>query len=184
MSKEGGNFFENHIEKIVLVIVGLVCMWLFATRVLVSPNYVEYDGRKFGTGDIDTYISKYAEDLSYKLNLEPEPKAAYESQLDNYAWFDKNSGGKTHPVGHKKPNSWGLYDMHGNVWEWVSDWYDGSYYGKSPSKDPAGYPGGSRRVARGGGWGYYARLCRSAFRSGESPSLADYSIGFRLVREE
>ena len=82
--------------------------------------------------------------------------------LEEYAWFDKNSGGQTQPVGAKKPNPWGLHDMHGNVWEWCADWYDDEYYARSPAEDPPGAASGSNRVIRGGGWGYGAGYCRAA----------------------
>ena len=74
-----------------------------------------------------------------------------DSKLGEYAWYDKNSDGKPHPVGEKKPNAWGLYDMYGNVWEWCQDWYEDGYYAKSPMDDPTGdccglVPRGPRRL--------------------------------------
>jgi len=84
METKIGNFFEEHVEKMVLLIVVLVCMWLLVTRVILSPNKVEYDGQKFGSGEIDIYISKQAEILDDKLNRKPEPKQAYESQFDAF----------------------------------------------------------------------------------------------------
>src|SRR5262249_38027127 len=74
------------------------------------------------------------------------------SQLREYAWYAKNSGGRTHPVVQLKPNAWGLYDVHGNVWEWVQDWYDAAYYWKSPVEDPKGPQEGQFKVVRGGSW--------------------------------
>ena len=104
-----------------------------------------------------------------------------EDRLGEYAWYDENSGGKTHPVGEKKPNAWGLYDMHGNVWEWCADWYDGGYYAKSPADDPTGPATGSDRVIRGGGWDGPAGNCRSAYRRQPArPGLDD--LGFRVSR--
>lgn len=85
MNKKSSNFFEEHIEKIVLAIVGLVCLWLFVTRVIFSPAYVEYDNDKFGPDAIDSYISKQAEVLENKLNREPEPKEQpYEPKVDDF----------------------------------------------------------------------------------------------------
>ena len=88
-----------------------------------------------------------------------------EAGLADVAWFNKNAGGMTHPVGEKKPNAWGLFDMHGNVWQWCSDWFSADYYKQSPPSDPTGPPAGSDRVVRGGNWNYIASYCRSAFRS-------------------
>jgi formylglycine-generating enzyme required for sulfatase activity len=103
------------------------------------------------------------------------------TQLANYAWYDVNSGGTTHPVGGKLPNRWGLYDMSGNVWEWCSDWY-GAYPGGSVT-DPQGSVSGSDRVVRGGCWYDGARYCRSAARgNGGAPDAGrDHRFGFRVV---
>ena len=102
------------------------------------------------------------------------------SKLDEYAWYGQVSGGKTHPVGEKKPNAWGLYDMHGNVSELCQDWYDDAYYAKSPTDDPTGPPTGSCRVGRGGSWFDDARYCRSAYRGGHGPGDRDYDLGLRV----
>jgi len=99
--------------------------------------------------------------------------------LGDYAWFDENSNGQTHPVGQKKPNAWGLYDMLGNVWEWCSDWYD--EYPKGAVSDPTGPIKGSFRVLRGGGWDGGAALCRSAYRFRGVPSVRFNFLGFRVA---
>ncbi len=107
--------------------------------------------------------------------------ASNTSDLD---WQDKahNDGhDKTAPVASYAPNAWGLYDMHGNVWEWCSDWYDSDYYAESPTSDPTGPSSGSYRVNRGGGWSDYAQGCRSAYRSRDTPGYRSDNLGFRTV---
>ena len=96
----------------------------------------------------------------------------------DYMWYGDNSSSQTHAVGEKLPNAWGLYDMHGNVWEWCLDWSGGALSGN----DPVGSSSGSCRVFRGGGWHFNAGYCTSSFRYIDDPSDSDYNIGFRLVR--
>ncbi len=103
------------------------------------------------------------------------------ARLDEYAWYNRNSGNKTHPVGQLKPNTWRLYDMYGNVREWCQDGYEREYYLKSPSKNPQGPSSGKYQVLRGGSWADGPVLCRSAGRYWDYPGLTNRSLGFRVV---
>jgi hypothetical protein len=109
------------------------------------------------------------------------------TQLSQYAWYKENAQGTTHPVGQLQPNNWGVYDLHGNVSEWVQDWYNATEYQRRiaagpAAVDPAGPAAGSYRVARGGSWRSTARRCRSAFRFYDAPDKRRTSLGFRLLR--
>ncbi len=106
-----------------------------------------------------------------------------ENKLGEYAWYDANSDDKTHPVGMKKANALGFYDMSGNVWEWTSDWYGEAYYQKNARDNPRGPDEGVNRVLRGGCWLDRAKDCRTAIRFNFNPEKGFKSIGFRLVRQ-
>lgn len=125
-------------------------------------------------------LNKDQSEYSYRLLTEEEWEYACRAgtttaysfgndpkELKYYAWFYENSENQLHPVKHKKPNAWGLFDMHGNVWEWTSSLYDTD---------------GSLRVVRGGGWLSNARGARSALRNRDGPGYRNRNVGFRLVR--
>ena len=116
-------------------------------------------------------------DVTYPYDLNHSPAGQYnDTSATGYV-------GKTTAVGSYAANNYGLYDMHGNVWEWCWDWYDSGYYSSSPTNDPTG-PAvtGSFRVGRGGGWDNYGQDLRSACRVNYHPGFRSFVIGFRLVR--
>lgn len=101
------------------------------------------------------------------------------AQLGEYGWHSANSGSTTHPVGQKKPNSFGLYDIHGNVYEWCSDWF--AAYTAAQAANPVGASSGQNRVCRGGGWIVNAGYCRCANRHVFAPDFRSIGLGFRVV---
>ncbi len=169
-------------------------------QAVMGDNPSEFKGDKLPVGQVSwTMAAEFCEKLSkqtgkkYRLPIEAEWEYACragsttryyfgddDAWLEAYAWYWKNPGIKQHPVGEKNPNAWGLYDMHGNVWEWCQDWYDENYYKQSPEEDPQGPTSGEYRVMRGGSWGSIAGH-RSAYRGSNLPAFISPGIGCRVV---
>jgi formylglycine-generating enzyme required for sulfatase activity len=123
------------------------------------------------------YAARAGSDDDYSFGDSP-------GSLATYAWFG-NLGykGSPHEVAQKEPNAWGLYDMHGNVWEWVQDWYDGTYYSNSPANNPQGPEAGKYRVYRGGSYIGKAVNLRASVRFSALPTTRTHDLGFRLARQ-
>jgi formylglycine-generating enzyme required for sulfatase activity len=154
--------------------------------------------------DAQAFCKKVSEKAGVALRLPTEAEWEYacragskgrfcfgdaDTALRDYAWYivnstDRRTGKRTtQPVGQKKPNAWGLYDMHGNVWEWCSDWYAANYGSDGSQTDPTGPATGSIRVLRGGSWNYCQYGCRASGRGRIGPN-GQYDVnggGFRVV---
>ena len=142
----------------------------------------EADGYRLPTEAEWEYACRAGSDSDYGFGSEVR-------KLGDYAWFADNSNKKTHPVGEKKPNAWGLFDMHGNVAEWCNDVYEKDYYSNATAKNPHGPADGKEYVLRGGSWKSGAEALRSSSRLAESPGFSDAclardAIGFRCVRKK
>jgi len=124
--------------------------------------------------DFDYYFSQPSNDLSSGQANFKGSRPAGNAPKGKYLQ-------RTTKVGSYQPNRLGIYDMHGNVWEWCQDWYDKEYYTKDPGSDPKGPDGGTLRVLRGGSWGSSARLCRAAYRNRLEPDRRYDGIGFRVA---
>ncbi|MDR2825798.1 MAG: formylglycine-generating enzyme family protein [Deltaproteobacteria bacterium] len=166
---------------------------------VMGNNPAKFLGRKNPVEQVSWYnVQEFIQHLNqkeghtrYRLPTEAEweyaaragTKTTYffgnsETDLGRYALYS-NPGSTTQPVGQKQPNPWGLYDIYGNVWEWMQDWF--GEYPKKAVSDPRGPSSGSYRVNRGGGWNSNARHCRSAHRSKILPDYRLSNLGFRLV---
>ena len=165
-----------------------------------NPSICEGDNLPVETvswNDCQEFISKLNSMTGRKFRLPTEAEWEYaarggkksrsyqysgSSNISDVAWYDGNSGSKTHPVGTKHANELGIYDMSGNVYEWCSDWY--GFYSSSSQTNPTGADSGAGRVCRGGGWCDDAVCCRLSFRLGNSPGSLLINLGLRLALSE
>ena len=122
------------------------------------------------------------EELTRFANVYDAAKAKVFPEWERFAPRGDGGHAFTAPVGSFQPNPFGLFDMHGNVWEWVQDFHGGDYYAHSSNVDPQGPPIGARRVRRGGGWMSWPLYARSAFRNYNTPQSRYYNLGFRVAR--
>lgn len=117
-------------------------------------------------------------------NLSKKLQYSGSNDPDEVAWHSGNSNARIQPVGLKKPNELGIYDMSGNVWEWCSDWFDRQYYGVSPKDNPQGPPKGTGKVRKGGSFFFQANRTRVAGRDHYSPTVKLYGMGIRIVKDK
>jgi len=179
-AKPGGKFnidtgSEPYYKRLFGVFRGCPTCPVIGVSVKDAQAYCAAGNRRLPTEAEWEAAARGGSDAAYSFGESP-------AQAADYAWYDANSGGKPHPVGGRKPNKFGLYDMHGNVWEWVSDLYERDYYYKSPNRDPGGPAGGAENVVRGGSWAFDADSLRSGNRA--STYKANDDIGFRCAVSE
>lgn len=164
-----------------------------------SPSFFSSCGKNCPVESINwdeaqDFISKLnrLNDRTFRLLTEAEWEYACRSggkeerycggdDVNAVAWFDKNSQSQPHPVGGKQPNGLGIYDMSGNVWEWVTDHYQKNYYSNAPPNNPEGPATGLKRVMRGGSWYNDPRNVRARIRGGDEPDHRSINLGFRVA---
>jgi formylglycine-generating enzyme required for sulfatase activity len=167
---------------------------------VMGTNPSQFKGRDRPVENVNTWVdtqefidilNTFSDGYRYRLPTEAEWEYAaragstepYSGPLDATAWYSANSGGQTHPVGQKQPNAWGLYDVSGNVSEWVEDWYSATYFAEAPTLDPTGPTSGSIRMPRGGGAKDIPTWVRASYRGRKGPVPDRDIYGIRLARE-
>jgi len=161
--------------------------WLDCQKFIERLNHMEREGKyRLPTEAEWEYACRAGSTTAYASSPQLEKGKGSDTELDHMAWYRGNSHNRPHPVAKKKPNAWGLFDMHGNVFEWCQDWYE-SWYNKFTDKavvNPKGPEHGRFKVIRGGSWFAGAEYLRSANRMREKPEYRNKGIGFRLARSE
>jgi len=147
--------------------------WLAVHRFIANLNFLN-----------DGYLYRLPTEAEWEYAARGGTSSPYYADREEIAWYDLNSQGRTHPVGLKQPNSFGLYDMLGNVQEWCSDWDNSKYYSNSPPVDPPGASSGRFREHRGGTWYSIAERTRVSARWGNYHYWKDEITGFRVCREK
>lgn len=160
--------------------------WYMAQEFIDALNNMTDDGEyRLPTETEWEYAARAGSETAFEngditgFDSENPDACLYDANLDEMGWYCYNSEKSTHPVGQKTANAWGLYDMHGNVWEWCQDWYPIDSVIDSEDQDTRSYSG---CLVRGGSWYFGARNCRSAYPNGYFPETALKDGGFRLVR--
>ncbi|MBN1448324.1 MAG: formylglycine-generating enzyme family protein [Bacteroidetes bacterium] len=156
-----------------------------STRDGFQPVYTDIDGNLTADFSADGYRLPTEAEWEYACRAgttTPYYTGSTKADLDRCAWYSGNAGDAPRDRGLKEANSFGLYDMHGNVYEWCWDWYGSSYYSESVNSNPRGPAVGQQKICRGGSWFVFEYGCRSSFRSMLEPEYPGIDIGFRIVR--